>query len=53
MFDLLLKGAEVIDPSRGIHEVLDVAVKKGKIVALQKEIAETNDPKAIEKMYGQ
>jgi len=47
MFDLLLKGAEVIDPSQEIHEVLDVAVKNGKIVALQKEIAEGKAKKTL------
>lgn len=40
MFSLLLKGAKVIDPSQGIQEVLDIAIKDEKIVRLQKEIKE-------------
>ena len=31
MYDLLIKGGTVIDPSQGIHGVNDVAVENGKI----------------------
>jgi len=48
MFDLLLKGADVIDPDQGIHEVLDVAIRDGKIVRLQKEIAKEKARKTLE-----
>jgi len=48
MFDLLLKGAQVIDPSQEIHEALDVAVKDGKIVCLQKGIAKEKAKKVLD-----
>ena len=31
MYDLLLKGGTVVDPSTGLHGVQDVAVQEGKI----------------------
>ena len=34
MFDLVLKGGRVIDPARGIDEVLDVAFADGKVAEL-------------------
>ena len=48
MLDILLKGGQVVDPSQEIHEALDVAVKNGKIVALQKEITEEKAKKTLE-----
>src|SRR6266567_4050224 len=37
-YDLLLKGGHVIDPANNIDEVRDVAVSKGKIAAVEKDI---------------
>ncbi|MBQ2433293.1 MAG: hypothetical protein II266_02595, partial [Clostridia bacterium] len=37
-YDLLLKGATVIDPMNNINEPMDVAVKDKKIAAVQKNI---------------
>lgn len=37
-YSILIKGGHVIDPKNNIDEVLDVAVKDGKIVALSKNI---------------
>jgi predicted amidohydrolase len=34
MYDLLLKGGTVIDPSRNVHEKLDVAVTGDRITKL-------------------
>lgn len=43
---VLLKGAHVIDPKNGIDEVRDVAIKNGKILAVEKRI----DAAAAEKV---
>jgi len=37
-FDLLLKGGRVIDPKKAISTRMDVAVTKGRIASLAKEI---------------
>jgi dihydroorotase len=37
-YDLLLRGGHVIDPASGINGVMDVAVRDGKIAAVQKDI---------------
>jgi dihydroorotase len=39
MYDLLLKGGTVVDPSLGLHGVHDVAVQAGKIARLAPSIA--------------
>jgi len=36
MYDLVIKGGLVIDPSQGIHDYEDVALSEGKIVAVEK-----------------
>jgi dihydroorotase len=38
-YDLLIKGGRVIDPSLGLDAVRDVAIAKGKIVAVEASIA--------------
>jgi predicted amidohydrolase len=42
-FDLILKGGTVIDPTQGIHQNNDVALKDGRIAALKDRI---DDPAA-------
>ena len=37
-YDLLLRGGQVICPASGINGVMDVAVRDGKIAAVQKDI---------------
>ena len=37
-FDLILKGGTVIDPTQGIHQNNDVALKDGRIAALKDRI---------------
>lgn len=37
-YDLVLKGGHVIDPANHLDEVMDVAVSKGKIAAVAKDI---------------
>jgi len=38
LYDILIKGGEVIDPSRGFRQVADVAVLDGKVAAIEPEI---------------
>lgn len=40
MFDLLIKGGEVIDPGAGYQGVMDVAIKKDRIAAVDVNIPE-------------
>lgn len=47
MYDLLLKGGEVIDPMQGIHDRLDVALQDGKIAAIAKNIADSEAREVI------
>jgi dihydroorotase len=37
-FDLLLRGGRVIDPAAGVDGVKDVAIRNGKIAAVQADI---------------
>jgi dihydroorotase len=46
-FDLLIKGATVIDPAQNLHAMLDVAVKNGKIAKLSPEISADRSRKVI------
>jgi dihydroorotase len=41
MYDILLKGGEVIDPSQAIHSKQDLAIQGDRIVALKQDIPET------------
>src|SRR5581483_8916055 len=41
-YDLLLRGGHVIDPASGINGVMDVAIRDGKIAAVQKDILPTS-----------
>lgn len=47
MYDILLKGARVIDPFQNIDGVRDIAIAKGKIVALEKSIAPSTAKKVL------
>ncbi len=48
MFDLVLKGGTVVDPSSGLDGVLDVAVEKGLIARIAPGIAPTEAARVIE-----
>lgn len=39
MYDLLIKNGVVIDPSQGLHEKRDIAIIKGKIESMEKDIS--------------
>jgi len=40
-YDVLVKGGTVVDPSQGIHEEMDVAISKGKVVEVRKGLSRT------------
>ena len=48
MYDLLLKGGTVLDPSQGVHEKLDVAITGGRISRLSPSIAITEVAKVVD-----
>jgi dihydroorotase len=47
-YDLLIKGGRVIDPSQKLDRVMDVAVKNGKIAALQVNIPASEATEVID-----
>src|SRR5205085_3484105 len=47
-YDLVLKGGHVIDPANRIDGVMDVAVSKNKIAAVQKDIPATDAGKVVD-----
>lgn len=47
-FDLLLRGGRVIDPAAGIDGIRDVAVRNGKIAAVQPDILPTSAKEVID-----
>jgi len=47
-YDLLLKGGHVIDPANHINETRDVAIRNGKIAAVEKSISPTTARKTVE-----
>ena len=50
MWDLLLKGGQVIDPVNNINDVMDVAIEGGKIAAVGKDLV--GRTKAVEDCNG-
>ncbi len=48
MYDLLIKGGTVVDPSQGINGANDVAVQDGKIALVAPDIAESEAAKVVE-----
>ena len=47
-FELLLKGAHVIDPKNSVDVVCDVAIEAGKIAAVDKDIPTAQAKKIIQ-----
>src|SRR3954466_2883482 len=47
-YDLLLRGGHVIDPACGINGVMDVAVRDGKIAAVQTDILPASAREAVD-----
>ena len=48
MYDMLIKGGTVIDPSQGIHAVQDVAIEDGKVTAVEASIDESGAREVID-----
>jgi dihydroorotase len=46
-YDMVIKGGHLIDPLNGIDQVMDVAIKGGKIAAVEKNIAITQAKKVV------
>ena len=38
MYDLLIKGGSVIDPAKGLQEIKDLAIERGRIVSVARDI---------------
>ncbi len=47
MYDLILKGGEVIDPAQGIHDKWDIGIKDGKIAFFEKNLSESEAKEVI------
>ena len=47
-FDLLLRGGRVIDPAQGIDGLKDVAIRGGKIAAIQSDILPTSAREVVD-----
>lgn len=47
-YDLLLKGGHVVDPKNGINQLRDVAIKDGRIAAVEMEIKPSEAKKTID-----
>ncbi|HEY8457771.1 MAG TPA: amidohydrolase/deacetylase family metallohydrolase [Actinopolymorphaceae bacterium] len=47
-YDLILRGGRVISPANGIDAVLDVAVRDGRIVAIEKDIVPSSAKSTID-----
>ena len=47
-YDLLLKGGHVIDPANNVDAVMDVAVVKDKIAAVEKDIPASQAGKVVD-----
>lgn len=46
-FDLLIEGGTVVDPGQGLHDLLDVAIKDGKIFEISKGISKERAAKVV------
>ena len=48
VYDMLIKGGNVIDPGHGIHEICDIGIDKGSIVALSTDISPTQARRVVD-----
>jgi len=48
MYDIVLKGGTVVDPSAGLHDVRDIAIERGLIAEIAPAIASEKARRAIE-----
>ena len=47
-YDILLKGGHVIDPANNINSIMDVAVEKGKIARVGRDIPDSDAEKVVD-----
>src|ERR1700722_13684073 len=47
-FDLLLRGGRVVDPASGIDGMKDVAIRNGKVAAVQADILPTSAREVVD-----
>ncbi len=47
-YDILIKGGHIIDPLNSIDQVMDLAIKGGKIANIKKNIPETQTKKVVD-----
>ena len=47
-FDLLLRGGRVIDPASGVDGLKDVAIRGGKVAAVQADILPTSAKEVVD-----
>ena len=48
LYDLLLKGGNIIDPSQGLHQVGSVAIREGKIAKVGEDIPQAEARKVVD-----
>ena len=48
MHDLLIKGGTVVDPSQGLHAARDVALRNGKVAAVEPSIADAEARETVD-----
>ena len=48
MYDLLIKGGTVVDPTQGLNGAFDVAIEDGKIAAVAADIAADQASRVVE-----
>ena len=47
-YDLLIKGAHVLDPGQGLDGHMDIGISRGEITAIQPEIGATESSRVLE-----
>jgi len=48
MFQTIIRGGNIIDPSQGIHQVMDIGIQDGKIASLARDITSIEGAQLIE-----
>ena len=48
MYDLIVKGGTVVDPSQNLHGISDVAIEDGKIAKIATDIPSEESKRVVE-----
>ena len=48
MYDLIVKGGTVVDPSQNLHAISDVAIEAGKIAKISADIPVDESKRVVE-----